>query len=104
VVFSTVIGYVFIQIPWEAHVVFTEFFNGGQARAYWRMHAGFALLALALCTVTWGAARLVPLDGIGGLAVQGAVAAVVSCSALLALFRKEAPAMLKALRKGRANR
>ncbi len=89
VIFATIVSYVFIQVPWESHVVFTNFFNGAQARAYWRAHVGFAIFALMLCGAAWGAAYLVPLSGIGGLAVKGAVAAVLSCALILAVFRKD---------------
>ena len=102
VIFSTVISYVFIQIPWESHVVFANFFNGVQARVYWRTHVGFAFLALVLCGVTWGAASCVPIGGIGGLAVKGVLAVGVSTGLLLAIFRKDIPAAVKILRKGKS--
>jgi hypothetical protein len=102
VIFSTVISYVFIQIPWESHVVFANFFNGVQARVYWRTHAGFAVLALMLCGATWGATTWVPLGGIGGLAVKGVLAVGVSAGLLLAVFRKDIPAAVKILRKGKS--
>ena len=99
VILSTIIGYVFIQIPWESHVVCANFFNGVQARAYWRTHAGFAFLALVLCGATWGATSCVALGGIGGLAAKGAVAAMVSGGVMLAVFRRDVPAFAKLLRK-----
>ncbi len=103
VIFSTIIGYVFIQIPWESHVVFSNFFDAAQARIYWRTHAGLAFLAIALCGAAWGTANLVPLGGIGGLAAKGVGAAIVSSALLFAVFRKDVAAMLKFLRKGNAN-
>ncbi len=78
VILSTILGFVFIQMPWESHVVFTCFFGRAEARAYWRSCAVFAALALALCAAAWGAARLVPLDGIPGLAAKGVAAAAVA--------------------------
>ena len=86
VILSTIISYVFVQIPWESRVVFSCFFDGAQARVYWRSHARFALLALAFCGVTWCSARLVPLDGLGGVAAKGAAAAAVSGALMLAAF------------------
>jgi len=102
VIFSTVVSFVFIQVPWESHVVFANFFNGVQARVYWRTHAGFAVLALMLCGATWGATTWVPLGGIGGLAVKGVLAVGVSAGLLLAVFRKDIPAAVKILRKGKS--
>ncbi|MBP5791922.1 MAG: oligosaccharide flippase family protein [Kiritimatiellae bacterium] len=53
VIFSTIIGFALIQIPWESHVVFSAFFGKSEARAYWRDHAVFAALALSLCAAAW---------------------------------------------------
>ena len=59
VIFSTIIGFVLIQIPWESHVVFTAFFGKSESRAYWRDQAAFAAAALALCAAAWFASRFV---------------------------------------------
>ena len=100
VIFSTIISYVVIQIPWETHVVFSHFFNGVQVRIYWRSHLWFALLALALCGATWSSTLLVPVGGIKGLLAKGMISAIVSGILMLAIFRKDIPAMLKLVRKG----
>ena len=89
VILSTIISFIVVQIPWESHVMFTNYFDAGQARRYWRFQAGFALLAAAMCALTWGAAKLVPLKGIPGLLVQGAVALVVSGGLCLLVFRQD---------------
>jgi O-antigen/teichoic acid export membrane protein len=94
VIFSTIIGFAFIQIPWESHVVFTSFFGKPESRAYWRSYAGFALCALALCALAWLAACAVPLGGVLGLAAKGAAAAVVSSGFIIAVFRKDVLAAL----------
>jgi len=59
VIFSTIIGFVLIQIPWESHVVFTSFFGKAESRAYWRDQAAFAVLALVLCAGAWFASGFV---------------------------------------------
>ena len=59
VIFSTIIGFVLIQIPWEAHVVFTAFFGKSESRVYWRDQAAFAVAALALCAAAWFASCFV---------------------------------------------
>jgi hypothetical protein len=89
VIFSTIIGFAFIQIPWESHVVFSSFFGKAEARAYWQSYAGFAVGTIALCALAWLTAYAVPLDGILGLTVKGAVAAAVSSVAVIILFRKD---------------
>ena len=103
VILATIIGYVFIQIPWETHVVFANFFSSAQARAYLRTHAGFALAAVLLCGIAWGSALLVPLGGILGLATKGVVAAVVSSGLMLAILHTDVPTMLTLLRKKTSN-
>jgi len=89
VIFSTILGFAFIQIPWESHVMFTAFFSCAESRIWWRSQLRFALLAVSLCAAAWAAARLVPLDGVAGLAAKGAAAFAVSAGAVLALFRKD---------------
>ena len=59
VILSTIIGFAFIQIPWESHVVFTAFFGKTESRAYWRDQAAFAAAALALCAAAWFASRFI---------------------------------------------
>ena len=90
VILSTVLSYVFIQMPWESHVVFTRFFDGEQGRRYWRTQAKFALATVAICAAAWGAVQAVPLGGKVGLLLDAAVAAAVSSALLLVLFRGEA--------------
>jgi O-antigen/teichoic acid export membrane protein len=66
VIFSTIISFVFIEIPWESHVVFTAFFGRDESRRYWRDQTAFAACALALCAAAWVASGYVQLlvDGI----------------------------------------
>jgi len=59
VIFSTIIGFALIQIPWESHVVFTVFFGKSESRAYWRDQSAFAAAALALCAAAWYVSRFV---------------------------------------------
>ena len=98
VVFSTIIGFAFIQIPWESHVMFTVFFSRVESRLWWRSQLRFALLAVALCAAAWWAAHLVPLAGIAGLVVKGIVAFAVSAGAVLAVFRGDITAIVKSKR------
>ena len=98
VIFSTIIGFAFIQIPWEAHVVFTAFFNGEQAKQYWRQQGFFAAIALVLCVVTGLAVSFIPLDRVTGLLVKGGSAAIVSGVLTFAIFRKDAFAAIDVLR------
>jgi len=99
VILSSIIGYVFVQIPWESHVVFTAFFNRTQAKAFWRHQAFFLLIAFLLCVSTWGVATAIRMDRIPGLIVKGITATVFSCGLLSILFYKEIPTILKMLLK-----
>ena len=95
VILSTILGYAFIQIPWETHVVFTHFFAPQQQRQYWHFHARFAALALAMGGFTWGATLLVPLNSLAGLMTKGVVALVVSGGMTLAFFHDDVGKLLE---------
>ena len=95
VIFSTIIGFVFIQIPWESRVVFSSFFGKTEARAYWRSYFGFAACALAFCVVAWWTAWMIPVDGFVGLAAKGAASAAVVATLIFVLFRGDVVALLR---------
>ena len=95
VILSTIIEYVFVQIPWESHVVFTFFLDRTQSKAYWRHQAFFLLTAVLACTATWSVAASIPLEGIPGLLVKGIAASLFSGTLLIVLFRKELSVILK---------
>jgi O-antigen/teichoic acid export membrane protein len=59
VIFSTIIAFAFIQIPWESHVVFSVFFGRREARSYWRDQVMFAAAALALSSGAWVVSRFI---------------------------------------------
>ena len=99
VIFSTIIGFVFIQIPWESHVVFSLFFGKSEARAYWRSYFGFAACTLALCAIAWWTAWMIPFKGFVGLAVKGAASATMVMVLLFAVLRRDVSALLHS-RKG----
>ncbi len=95
VIFSTILGFAFIQIPWESHVVFSSFFGKAEARAYWRAYFGFAACALVLCVVAWWTAWIIPVDGIPGLALKGAASSATVAVLLFALFRRDVSTLLR---------
>jgi hypothetical protein len=95
VIFSTIIGFAFIQIPWESHVMFSVFFSRAESRIWWRSQLIFALLAVALCVAAWGSVHLVPLSGIAGLVAKGTVSFAVSAGAVFVLFRKDVMSIVK---------
>ena len=59
VIFSTIISFVFIEIPWESHVVFTVFFGKDESRRYWCDQMVFAVGAVMLSSVAWFASGYV---------------------------------------------
>jgi hypothetical protein len=99
VIFSTIIGFALIQIPWESHVVFTSFFGKSEARAYWRSYAVSAAFAVALCGVAWTAARAVPVDGVPGLFAKGAASAAAAALCMALAFRRDVGDVLARLRR-----
>lgn len=102
VILSTILSFLFIQIPWESRVMFTAFFTADQAKDYWIFQARSAVLALLLCGVTWGAAVLIPVGGISGLLLKGMVSAAVSGTLTVILFRSDLREMLQKLLRKRA--
>ena len=94
-ILSSIIEFVFVQIPWESHVVFTRFFDRTQAKVFWRHQFVFLLTALCLSVSTWGVVEMIPLARIPGLLVKGCVAAVFSFGLLLVLFRRDMAAIMK---------
>ena len=101
VIFSTIIGFAFIQIPWESYVVFTAFFGKVEARAYWRSHAGFAAFSVVLCEAAWLAARAVPLGGIPGLFAKAVAATAVASLCMALVFRNDIRDILGKFRRRR---
>ena len=89
VILSTILSFVLIQIPWELHVVFNEFFGRREASVYRRVQTVSALKALAICASAWYVVGLVSMTGAAGFLVKGAVAAAFVAAALSALFYRE---------------
>ena len=100
VIFSTIIGLVLIQVPWESHVMFTSFFGKTEARAYWRSYTGFTLCTFVVCAVAWLAARAVPFAGIPGVAGKGIAAAFATLLCMAAFFRGDVADAIGILRGG----
>jgi hypothetical protein len=99
VIFSTIVSFVVIQIPWETHVVFTAYFNKEQGWHYLRAQFGSAAWTLALGAATWASASAIALDGLPGLAVKGAVALVASGGLTGIFFRHEMAALVNRIRR-----
>ena len=99
VIFSTILGFAFIQIPWESHVVFSAFFGRAESRAYWRSYAGFAVCALAVCALAWVVTRAVPVAGIPGLFAKAAAAATATVLCMSLTFRGDLVDLLRRLRR-----
>ena len=99
VIFSTILGFVLIQIPWETHAVFTAFFGRVECRRYCGMQLRMALSAVAVCAVAWCAARLVPLSGVPGFLAKAVASAAVSAAVLALVFRGDAAELLSSIRR-----
>ena len=99
VIFASVFSLLLIQVPWESHVVFSEFFNSEQSAKYWRFQLRSAVLAAVLCVLTWGCVVLIRVPGIAGFFVKGVVAAVFSAAFLLAFFHRNVIDALNAVRR-----
>ena len=89
VILSTIIAITLVEAPWEVYVMFTRFFNAAQARVYLKLQAGLALFAVLLSAATWYGTNAVPFEGLPGLLMKGVVAAMISGSIMLAVFRSD---------------
>lgn len=102
VILSTILSFVFVQMPWESNALFTAFFNSRQACEYWRTQASSAMKAAVLCASAWYVVRLVPLSGVVGIATKGIVSSVFVAGATCLLFRREVSDMVsRILHRGR---
>ena len=95
VILSTILAYVFIQVPWESHVVFTDYFDKAQGRCYWSQQLRFAALALILCAIAWYTAHIIPLHGLPGLVAKGIAAALLASILMLLCFHRDILAILR---------
>ena len=89
IIFSTIFSVAVIEMPWEAHVLFTVYFRKEEVGHYWRAQLRTAAWTLFLGAATWATASFIALDGLPGLAVKGAVALVVSSVLTYIIFRHE---------------
>ncbi len=78
VVFSTIVSFLFIQIPWESHVVFANFFDSRQSSLYWRSQAKFLAVAVVSCAATWEISCLIHVGGTVGLILKALAVSVVA--------------------------
>ena len=101
VILSTVLSFLVVQIPWEAHVMFTKFFGRREAAAYWRAQISAVLKTAVLCGSSWYVVRLVPVAGMKGFALKGVAAAAFVAMAMCILFRGEVSAIATRLLRGR---
>lgn len=65
VIFSTILGFVFIQLPWETRTVFSLYFSRSQMHVYLREQARMALLTTITCAAALAISRtLLPQEEI----------------------------------------
>ncbi|MBP5787733.1 MAG: hypothetical protein J6Y19_07965, partial [Kiritimatiellae bacterium] len=97
VIFGTIVSLLFVQIPWETHVLFTKYFTKEQKYRYWMEQFSFAGLAVWLSFGAWLAAYAVMAYGVTGVVLKTISAGCASTAALLMLFRKDFLELLNVL-------
>ncbi len=97
VVLATIVSDLAVQMPWESYVVFSVFFNRRQAGIYWRSQLIHTVLAVLLCTAVYLAVNAIPPGGTGSVVLKGLAGMFMAGILLLALFRSDAVALLKAM-------
>ncbi|MBQ6472898.1 MAG: oligosaccharide flippase family protein [Victivallales bacterium] len=100
VILATLVADALIQMPWESYAVFSKFFNGSQARRYWAVQAGYAILAVAVTVLACGVVYGIPMDGVPGFVIKGCAAAVAAAVPLLVIFRRDVLLLWKTIRGG----
>ncbi len=86
VLLSSVVSIVLIQIPWLFRNLFREVFPREQMVRYIRLFCSLAAAALASCTVSWLACRLLALTGWQALFLNAAVSFLVPNVLYFAVF------------------
>jgi O-antigen/teichoic acid export membrane protein len=99
VILATIVSDVFIQVPWESYAVFTSFFSVKEAKCYWRRQSMYTLLAVIVCSATWGVTCLIPIAGFWGLFWKGAAAVVVATVLLIVFLRDDALLVFEGLKR-----
>ena len=99
VIFGTIASVLFIQVPWETHVLFTKYFTKAQKHRYWMEQVNFTVLAVWLFFGAWLAAFTVMESGVMGFLCKSVAAAGAVSAALLLLFRHDCLELLDTLRR-----
>ena len=99
VIFGTIASVLFIQVPWETHVLFTGFFTAEQKYRFLIEQLSFGALAVWLCFGSWLAGVAVMAEGPAGFLLKGVASAGAVSAALLLLFRKDCLELLHAARR-----
>jgi O-antigen/teichoic acid export membrane protein len=99
VIFGTIASLALIQVPWEAHVLFTGLFTKEQKQRYWMEQFSFTGLAVWLCFGAWLSSFAVMVDGVFGLVCKAVTSACTATLVLLLLFRNDFLEMLRILRR-----
>ena len=99
VIFGTIVSMLFIQVPWETHVLFTKYFTKSQKHRYWMEQVNFAVLTVWVCFGSNLASSSVVETGVPGFLYKAVAAAGAVSAALMLLFRKDCLELLDMLRK-----
>ncbi len=90
VLFGTTVSMVSVCIWWEAHAVH-KYTLEASGKAHALQFLGYTLTAAVGCFAAYGAGRLIPVGGIGGLLFAGCAAVAIFAVLLLGVYRKSAP-------------
>ena len=99
VIFGTIVSMLFIQVPWETHVLFTKYFTKSQKHRYWMEQVNFAVLTVWACFGSNLASSSVVESGVPGFLYKAVAAAGAVSAALMLLFRKDCLELLDLVRK-----
>lgn len=87
VILSTIVSYVFIEIPWENRTLFKVYFNM-PLKNYYKKLAGYMGVTIIAISMSFGACLALPNEGIVWFLVKGIITCLISNSIFILIYYK----------------
>lgn len=100
VILSTIISYALIELPWETHVLFKEYFKFSE-KIYYKDLIQFGIVAITASTISYNICVLFPNTGLFYFVVKGVICFLVANSLFFIFFgrREECKDIILMIRK-----
>lgn len=87
VIISTVISYLFVELPWETHVLYKNYFKKGES-VYYADIMKYVVLDLLICGLCWKVCTFLPDTGIGWFVAKGILCVVLANMIFICIHSK----------------